>query len=83
MGQVSDAATAGVDYARAVWNLGLEVGRMAVWADDPIQQIVANLVIVVVMMLSSSVGFVVGIPIALAAMVFLGIGIVRLIGRAV
>jgi hypothetical protein len=52
---------------------------MAVWAGDPMAQIVSNRVIVVALMLASSVGFVVGIPLALVALLFLTIGIVRLL----
>ena len=58
-------------------------GRLAVWAPNPVTQISVNLVIVVVLILSSAVGFVVGIPIALLALMLAGVGVVRLIVRAV
>ncbi|MFW5911657.1 MAG: hypothetical protein ACOCQV_02855 [Halolamina sp.] len=57
--------------------------KKAVWAGDPVEQIAVNLVIVVVLMLSSAVGFVVGIPIAMLALTLAGVGVVRLLYRAV
>lgn len=62
---------------------GVSYARKAIWAKDPITQIAVNAVIIVVMMLSSAVGFVVGIPIALAALFFASIGVLRLVSGAV
>lgn len=62
-----------------MFEYAMDVGTNAVWADDPMTQIITNIVIVAVMMLSSSVGFIVGIPIAMAALFFLAVGIGRFI----
>lgn len=64
---------------KEIFSFATDVAMNAVWADDPMTQIVTNAVIVVIMMLSSSVGFVVGIPIATAALILLGVGIARLV----
>lgn len=58
---------------------GVSIAKMAIWADDPLTQIVTNAVIIVALMLASSVGFLVGIPIALVAVMLLLVGVVRLI----
>lgn len=63
--------------------MALSWGRMAIWADDPLMQIVVNAVIIVVMMLSSAVGLLVGVPIAMVALVLLTVGVVRLIADMV
>ncbi len=62
---------------------GVGYARKAIWAKDPVTQIAVNAVIIVAMMLSSAVGFVVGIPIALASLGLAGIGVLRLIFGAV
>jgi len=62
---------------------GKRVTRQALWADDPLTQVTTNVVLVAALMLSSSVGFVVGIPLALAALFLLGVGIARLAYRTV
>jgi len=69
----------GLPSFKDLGKMALRWGRMAVWAEDPVMQIVVNLVIVVTMMLSSAVGFVVGIPIALLALSLAGVGALRLI----
>ena len=63
--------------------MALSWGQMAIWADNPLMQIVVNVVIIVAMMLSSAVGFIVGVPIAMAALFFAGVGVVRLIADMV
>ncbi len=63
--------------------MALSWAKMAIWADEPIMQIAVNAVIIVALMLSASVGFVPGIPIALAALFLATIGAVRLIIGAV
>lgn len=57
--------------------------KMAIWADDPLTQIAVNAVIIVVMMLSSSVGLLVGIPIAIVALCLASIGVARLLFQLV
>lgn len=64
---------------KEIFSFASDVTMNAVWADDPMTQIVTNTVIIVLMMLSSSVGFVVGVPIAMAAMLLLTVGVGRLI----
>lgn len=64
-------------------SMALSWAKMAVWADDPVTQIAVNAVIIVAMMLSSAVGFVVGIPIAFAALLLAGVGVARLLIGAV
>lgn len=68
---------------KSMFDYGTKVTRNAVWADSPTTQIVTNIVIVAALMLSSSVGFVVGIPLAIAAMGLLVVGVVRFGYRAV
>lgn len=70
-----------VDYGGVskLWDKGVTVARNAVYAPNPMTQIVTNLVIIVVLILSSSVGLVVGIPLAGVALVLLGVGVVRLL----
>lgn len=63
---------------RSWFEFGVRVTRNAVWADNPQTQIVTNIVIVAALLLSSSVGFAVGIPLALFALFFLGVGVLRL-----
>lgn len=63
--------------------MALNWGRMAIWAENPLMQIVVNVVIIVVLMLASAVGFIVGVPIALAALFFAFIGVIRLIAQQV
>lgn len=62
-----------------IFSFAMDTAMNAVWADDPMTQIVTNLVIIVLMMLSSSVGFVVGLPIAAVALILLAVGVGRLV----
>lgn len=64
---------------KEIFSFATDVAMNAVWADDPMTQIVTNVVIIVLMMLSSSVGFAVGVPIAMAAMFLLAVGVGRLV----
>lgn len=66
---------------RSLFQFGSRVTKNAVWADDPLTQIVTNIVIIAGLMLSASVGFLVGVPLALLALGFLSIGVVRLAYR--
>lgn len=60
------------------FDTGYRIVKMAAWADEPMTQIVTNIVIIAALMLVSSVGFVVGIPLALAALALLTVGVLRL-----
>lgn len=62
---------------------GMKYGKMAIWAKEPFNQIVVNVLIIVVAMLSTSVGFAPGIIIVMWAMFFIGVALVRLFIRAV
>lgn len=68
----------GLTDPRSWFRLAMQAGRMAIWADDPLTQIVVNAVILVVAMLSSSVGFVPGLVIAFVAFWLIVIGLARL-----
>ncbi len=61
--------------------MALSWGRMAIWAEDPLMQVVVNVVIIVALILSASVGFLPGIPIALAALLFAMIGAIRFVAQ--
>ncbi len=73
----------GLPSFKDLGKMALSWAKMAIWADEPIMQIAVNAVIIVALMLSASVGFVPGIPIALAALFFATIGAVRLVVGAV
>jgi hypothetical protein len=60
------------------WRTAKTVFRAAIWAEDPLDQVVANTVIIIAAVLSSAVTWGAGLLIAGVALVFWTIGIVRL-----
>jgi len=67
-----------VNAGQRAYEVGLQIGKNAVWADEPVTQIATNLVVVVAAALSSAVTWVVGLLIAGIALVLLTVGVVRL-----
>jgi hypothetical protein len=59
--------------------LAMTWGRNAVWAPDPVTQIVTNIVIIIAAVVSSAVTLGATLFIALIGVTFLGVGIARLI----
>lgn len=57
---------------------GFKYAKMAVWAKDPINQVAANLVIIVVAMISSTVSLGATLVIAVISFPFLVLGLLRL-----
>ncbi|QZP37074.1 hypothetical protein [Halobaculum magnesiiphilum] len=82
---MSASIDAGIDWfdPRTYLDIGRQLARNAIWAPDPFTQLVTNVVIIVAAMLSSSVGFAPGILIALTALFFIGVAILRLAYGAV
>lgn len=83
MGLVDISAGFDASNPRTWFQTGLTIARNAIYADDPLTQIATNIVILVVAMLSSAVGFLPGLFIALAALFFAGVGVVRLLYQSI
>jgi len=61
---------------------GIKYGKKAVWADEPREQVATNLVVIIAAMLVTTVSFGATIVIALLALPFLVIGVIRLAVQA-
>ena len=59
------------------WSTAKTVFRAAIWAEDPLDQIVANTVIIIAAILSSAVTWGAGLLIAGVALIFWTIGAIR------
>lgn len=64
---------------REWFDTGVRVTKKAIYADDPVEQLAINVVIIVAAMLSSSVGFAPGLIIAMVALFFIGVALLRII----